>query len=725
MQHFLSIYSLLAAIIALFFGVLVINKNKRNIVNQTLFLLTLATFIWMIAYWRWLSVYNDYSSALFWARFLGIGSTLIPIFYFHWIVSLLELNKKLKKFLIFCYVLVIPFEFLSFSPYMVKTVEPYKGVFSFWPKAGFLYSFYLFFFFFGLTFYALTLLVSAYRKSNNLKREQIKYVILGTVLGFGGGATNFFLWYDIDILPYGHVFVVLYPVVFVYSIIKHRLMDIKFVMRRYSVLLGSIIILLVPAFIIKYYDSIFLSGYSLFIDLALIAVAISVYPSVRKWSFRVANKYFFSSLYDSSKVIANISERLRSTLDINQIYEYIHKAIDGAMHVKSFGVLTYEEDKKHFSTKYNVNFNIGRRVNFPENEYMNEMFVKNNQPIVVSEFKALYSNKKTKETIELLESFHVDVMCPLIVKNKIVGLLVLGQKESGDMYNDEDLQVLSIISAQSAIAIENAMLYEETRSFGERMEAEVKKATKDLRLANERLKKLDAAKSEFISIASHQLRTPLTVIKGYISMMLEGSFGEFPDISRDSLEKVFESNERLISLVENLLNISRIESGRLKFTYTEIQLEKMIESVIWEIKRNAEDKGIKLEFKKPNIPLSKVMIDEEKIRQVVMNLIDNAVKYTNKGRVVVTLKEKDNALVFSVKDNGIGISKDDMPNMFKKFSRGTTASLEHTEGTGLGLLVAKQMIEYHDGKIWAESEGEDKGTTFTFVLPIKERKTEV
>jgi signal transduction histidine kinase len=417
-------------------------------------------------------------------------------------------------------------------------------------------------------------------------------------------------------------------------------------------------------------------------------------------------------------VIAEISEKLRSTLNINHIYDYIYTSIDDAMHVKSFGILRHNSHDNNFLTEFNINFNIGRRANFEQNKYLQEVFTKKNEPIIVSEVKQTEYNEKTKDTIDLLEALKVDLLYPLIVKDKIVGLMVLGIKESGDMYNDEDLQVLGIIAAQSAIAIENAMLYEETKNFSKKMEEEVKRATVDLRTANEKLKKLDAAKSEFISIASHQLRTPLTVIKGYISMMVEGSFGPLSNPIKDSLEKVYTSNERLISLVENLLNISRIESGRLKFNYQTLQFEDVVGSVVEELTNNAKDKGIDLEFKKSKNNLAKVTIDVEKIRQVLMNLIDNAIKYTDKGSVLVTLDRKNDNLVFCVKDNGMGILPDDLPKLFKKFVRGQNAMLTHTEGTGLGLFVAKQMIESHKGKIWADSEGENKGARFCFELPI-------
>ena len=201
-------------------------------------------------------------------------------------------------------------------------------------------------------------------------------------------------------------------------------------------------------------------------------------------------------------------------------------------------------------------------------------------------------------------------------------------------------------------------------------------------------------------------------------MMLEGDFGEFTLEGRDSLEKVYESNERLIQLVENLLNISRIESGRLQFDFKKLQLETLVKSVIEELSRSIIKKGLRFNYHKPAKPLPLARIDEEKIRQVVMNLIDNAVKYTKQGSITVKLAQTKNSVQFCVTDTGMGMSEEDQANLFKKFSRGAGTSLVHTEGTGLGLYVAKSMILAHQGKIWAESPGKDRGSKFCFELPL-------
>lgn len=718
LQNFLSIDGLITGIVAFAFGFIVLARNKKSIVNQTLFLLTTTTALWSLGYWYWLSIYQDGESALFWTRVLSIGSTLIPLFYFHWVVSLLGLNKQKKIKILIFYILTFLFLLFSFSPLFVKGVEP-SSHFAFWPKAGWLYSLYLVSIYFYLVIYSVILLLKNYRDSVGLKRTQIKYVLLGSILGFGGGATNFFLWYDINILPLGNVLVVLYPILFSYSIIKHRLMDIKFVLRKSYVYLASFSVIVVISILLKYTLDRYFQDISTQMDFVILVLSILVFSPIKSYFYRIGNKYFFSSLYDSQEVIANITDKLRSTLEVKIIYDFICKNLNSALHFKSFAILSYSEKQNCYVLQYNQGFNLEKQKKFLENKELQEIFTDKSEAIIVEEIKHSFYNEKTKEVIDLLEGFNVDILIPLNVKDKIIGLMVLGAKESGDMYNDEDLKVLKIVSGQAAMAIENALLYGETLNFNIKLKKEIEKATEELTLANVELKKLDEAKSNFVSIASHQLRTPLTVIKGYVSMMLEGSFGKLNPGERDSLEKVYASGERLIQLVENLLNISRIESGRLQFNYEEVQLEDMIGGVVEELSGYAKKRGLKLEYKKPEKAFPKLNIDEEKIRQVAMNLIDNSIKYTKKGSVTVSLKKIGQIIRFCVSDSGMGIDKEDLPNLFKKFSRGKGTSVVHTEGTGLGLYVAKEMVDAHNGKIWAESKGKDKGSKFCFELPIK------
>lgn len=242
--------------------------------------------------------------------------------------------------------------------------------------------------------------------------------------------------------------------------------------------------------------------------------------------------------------------------------------------------------------------------------------------------------------------------------------------------------------------------------------------TNKLERANEQLKKLDKAKSEFVSIASHQLRTPLTAVKGYISLVLEGSYGKLPEKMQKPIADVYESNERLISLVNDLLNLSRIESGKIEMKWEEANVENIAESVIQELGIKAKERNLELILQKSVQPLPAIRIDQEKIRNVILNIIDNAIRYTKKGSITVKTEQIQNNIRIAISDTGAGMTKEELEKLFESFSRGQAGAQLSTEGTGLGLYIAKQFIQMHKGKIWAESEGEGKGSTFFIELPI-------
>jgi len=235
-------------------------------------------------------------------------------------------------------------------------------------------------------------------------------------------------------------------------------------------------------------------------------------------------------------------------------------------------------------------------------------------------------------------------------------------------------------------------------------------------IAREKL--IEQMKSEFVSVAAHQLRTPLSAIKWALRLLLDGDVGQTTEEQKDVLEKAYESNERMIDLINDLLNVSRIEEGRFLYKPISIDLEAVVQSVIDSYKEMIEKKKINFEFKKPGGKLPNVLLDAEKMSLAIQNLLDNAIKYTPEGgNVTVSLKQNDGEIEFSIKDTGVGIPKDQQDRIFTKFFRGANVMRLETEGSGLGLFITKNIIEAHGGKLWFESE-EGKGTTFYFTIPV-------
>jgi signal transduction histidine kinase len=242
-----------------------------------------------------------------------------------------------------------------------------------------------------------------------------------------------------------------------------------------------------------------------------------------------------------------------------------------------------------------------------------------------------------------------------------------------------------------------------------------------LQTSNDRLLELDKQKSEFVSFATHQLKSPLAAMRGYASLILEGDYGDIPAQAHEPLNRIFESTKTLANVVEGYLNISRIELGTMKYDFAHHDIRAMVSDVIAELKRNTEKAGITLSFDVSLQDSFVVDADPDKLKQVFMNLIDNSVKYTPSGTVKVSLTKTYHDLgahiLFAVKDTGIGMTEKTIASLFQKFTRAYNANKTNIHGTGLGLYVAKQIVIAHRGRVWAESAGEGKGSQFYVELP--------
>lgn len=275
------------------------------------------------------------------------------------------------------------------------------------------------------------------------------------------------------------------------------------------------------------------------------------------------------------------------------------------------------------------------------------------------------------------------------------------------------------------LLIRSVMREVHQREYIEKLAGELAQTNDQLKTANDKLKELDKQKTEFVSIASHQLRSPLTAIKGYSSMLLEGSFGPIEDRAKEAMEVVFRSSLKLINIIEDFLNITRIELGRMKYEISTFDLGKIVETVINDQIPNIKKKGLTSKLEKgESDDTYLISADNGKITQVISNLIDNSIKYTPQGEIKARI---ENLLIsgkgvirFSISDTGVGIDQETLPRLFDKFVRADDAGKTNITGTGLGLYVAKQIVESLGGKIWAESEGKGKGSTFIVEFPKAE-----
>jgi len=290
------------------------------------------------------------------------------------------------------------------------------------------------------------------------------------------------------------------------------------------------------------------------------------------------------------------------------------------------------------------------------------------------------------------------VALPLITKGEVIGTVGLGKGRAEEPFARSDLDLLSVLAGQAAAAIQNARLFSRIRS------------------AYEQLKELDRMKSEFLSTVSHELRAPLHSIGGFMQLLLDGKVDDRAT-QREVLETVARQTGRLTRLINDLLDVSRMESGWLKLAKGPVQIRDVVWEVVAEVRPMAEGRQIALvDDTAPELPL--VLADQERLAQVIRNLIHNAIKFTSsRGQITISASESEGSLVISVEDDGVGISPEAMPHLFERFYQADSSDTRRAGGTGLGLYICRQIVVAHGGSIWAESEV-GKGSAFHFRVPI-------
>ena len=399
------------------------------------------------------------------------------------------------------------------------------------------------------------------------------------------------------------------------------------------------------------------------------------------------------------------------TLEPKDLATKVAEKVQVALDFELFGVFLYNENEMSLtplgfsvSSKFNDSQKIQgcslERLTIPNTSVIPTLaeVIKNKKVREISHIKDVWGTlMPTCDFTDLANEANIKstLVLPLVVRDQAIGLLMLClNREYTELSQFERESIFNFVNI-IAVALDKAILY------------------KEIQIANARLKELDKQKSEFVSIASHQLRSPLTAIKGYSSMILEGSFGEINDKARGAIDRIFQSSQRLVLIIEDFLNLSRIEQGRMQYEWATIELRKLVEGVIAEMEGPLKDAQLSIDFSHDNQEYN-ITADEGKVRQVVTNIIDNAIKYTKHGGITLKIKKDSDTrkILLEITDTGIGIPPDVTPKLFQKFSRAEDAGKANIMGTGLGLYVAKQIMLAHRGNIWVDSEGAGKGSTF-------------
>lgn len=425
----------------------------------------------------------------------------------------------------------------------------------------------------------------------------------------------------------------------------------------------------------------------------------------------IQNAQTNESLKRSNKrleTINSISKIINSSLDPDTIFKRFLKYASKDLNYHYCALLMIEGNRLYSRTGIGFTTREIETYSADIGEGVCGVVAKTGKPMIVNDISksSIYKEQSTKTRSEMA--------VPLKVEGKVLGVLNVESKEINP-FMEEDLVYLSALSEQAAIAIRNAQLFNKIKNFNLDLKEKIAEATLDLREANQELERLNKIKSEFVSTVSHELRTPLTSIHGYSSLMLSGDTGPVTEEQKEFLGIVSGETQRLTRLINDLLDISKIESRRMKLVFDNFNLFQFMEEYKREIKNLVSQKNIALLVEVPK-NISDIKADADKIRQILNNLIGNAIKFSGKGMAIgVKVKELKDHIQIDVSDHGPGISKKDSNHIFEKFYRVDNSMTRATGGTGLGLAITKHLVEAHRGKIWLRSKV-GKGTTFSFTL---------
>lgn len=746
-----KLFALIISVVCLWLGFWVYFNNTRLKVNYLFLWESIFLFLWIITCYLGNSVFI--TSDPFWGRVAyGIVALFfIPFYYFS--ITLLNEEKKypaINSLLIFTSISLFIISVASNLMVVKMDITNYGAI----PVLGggkYIYFIQIFFWF----VYIGSRFIIDYFKSDKKTKLKLYYFLMG-----------FFIWILSNlifnvILPffqdtpqywaignYSAIFLLGFTA---YAITKHELMGIKTLLTQVLIAIISIILLL---------DILFLSN-NIAMQLLKVGVLLTflyfsreLIKNVRKEkkarkelenTYKEINQYIkqlekinesLEERNNDLKAILEASGKVTENLDSQKIAQDVVDSIPGSLGYlgeKGGILILYDKNKKIIYTYAITESAIVKKakklLDKPFKDYTQSINKADNFTIKTIKTKKIYTgdrledfiaptvNKNICGLIQKLTRSRSFVSIPLLSRGNIIGVIVFVGTKPVKEITQRDKNVLYMFSSHVGSAIENAQLYEQT----DKQINELSRLNNKLEKANQNLKELMNVKNEFLHITSHQLRTPLTAIRGMISMWNSGDFDNIPEEEKKKMiKRIYLSTERLNNITNDMLDALELEGGFFKFQFRAVLLEEVVKEIVETLKPNYDKKGlyIKLDFDKNDV--SEIEAEPNYIRQVFLNLIDNGCKYTKEGGVEINISKSKDYIAVIIKDTGIGIGKRDQKKMFEKFTRGKNAILANATGSGLGLFIAKKIIDGHHGKIEFYSEGIGRGSVVKVFLPVKQ-----
>lgn len=705
---FYPITAIINAITSTIVCIIVIAKNPKSQLNRSFSYFALSVAFWSYCYFLW-QLSDNAGDALFWCRALMAGAIFIPSTFLHFSLTLIGERKKYLKAIIFWYIVSIVFLLLDFTPLFVKDIRP-RLYFPYWPTAGITYTPFLAMFT-GLTIYAHALMYKGYSKLSGFKRNQIKYVFLGTAIGFLGGSTNYPLWYDIPIPPIGNILVAVYVFVIAYAIAKYRLMDIKVAVTRAGIFIVVYALVLGLPFWLGFKTGLWIWA------LILMGISASCAPFIYRALYKRADAILLAAQRHYQKLLVDASRGMTRQRSLDKLVKLIVHVVKKAVKVVFAAVFLEDKEKQTYTLRaVRDHKNIPYDIVFPYEH-----------PLV----KALKAKKAPltyEQAVPLLreESFNspVDLVVPCFMDEELLGFLILGEKQNRTFFTEDDIRVFRVLAAQSALAIENCCFFKDREKI----------------FTAEKL----ASIGGMADGVAHQVRNRLNCF-GPIIAELQLEIEEFiehrPQLASDpelkkALDAIMRASEdinsqiqRTAEVIKGILDYARIQEKETFFA--EFSLREIINNVkdLVQVKHQIAELPLFVELPDNS---SLIYGIKSQILECIYNIIDNAYeaieelieyyklkKQENKSFkpfIKIRLSQRLNSYLIEISDNGIGVKEQDKMKIGAPLF---TTKPSVKSGMGIGMYVAKRMIEEnHKGKVWFESEYM-KGTTFYIELPKK------
>ncbi len=654
-----------------------------------------------VSLWHWglfaRELTYDKATALFLIRLAYVGAVFLPSLFFHFVNCLLKLEKD--RLIVAFYGVSLIFLVFDFTPLLIRDVGPILS-FRYYVIPGSAYPIYTVSFI-GTICYSHYILFKYFKKSEGQTRNQIRYLLLAAIIGFVGGGSTFLPVFNIEIFPFGFYLISLYVVIFSYAIVKHRLMDINIVLKKGTTYFLLLLLLFVPSFLLLIFSQrLFFNQvnylFSAVIFLLLLLVAILFYR-IKPETEKAVEQFLFKNRYDYRETLGKFSKVMVSILDLQSLSKRIVETITQTMGVEKASLFLWNEEKAGYSLFESKNIKMTASAPVlsktdPLPHYLQEI-----GEIIIREELAKGANTPgLNDVVTKMSLLEAEVSIPFISKGQLIGMINLSHKFNKDIYSHEDIELLSTLANQTAIAVENARLYEDLK----RSKSYIRRAD---RLAS--LGTLTAG-------LAHEIRNPLVAIKTLTQLLPERLDDE--EFRTQFLQIASGEVDRISSLVTELLEFARPSDPKLELEDINAILDGMILLVSTETKKKQID--VTKDYSSDVPP---VQIDREQIKQVFLNILLNGIDATSEnGKITVRTRcfmkpggEPYAQIEFA--DTGCGIPEEYIEDIFNPFF--TTKST----GSGLGLSISNQIIQDHRGYIDVESRL-GKGSSFFINLPVNQ-----